>query len=476
MARLAGSRPDDTLDPGRDPAGAGAALGREQPGDPVPRRRPPVLLRVPRPLRRLLRRVRPRPAGGRGGARPGPGDGPSPWPSRSTRPAARATARRSRTGGASAAGRRTPTWPSRSTPPSSGAGSSSGSGPLPRRRLPSARSSRDGADGSPTDGGFAAPWIATTVVGDGGAMSVRGPLENGACVNGNDETRSGAPSGGRRRVLVADDSESYRRIARGQLSARGLEVVTVATGAEALDRLAAEPFDLLLVDGMMPRLDGPATAREIRRREVGGRGAAHPDRRHHGQRPARGPAPDAPGRHRRPGGQAAARRRARPGARSMAALARHPARDRDPGGRRAHAAPPPATLRGVGRRRAMAPSSTRRRSSGWRCSATRPSSSGWSGSSCPTRRDACRRSRRPRRPATSRGSGSRSTPSSRSRRRSGPRSSGGTPTSWATRCASTIRRRRRPTARMTSMGLADDLEATRDRLHDLLGAMRAGAR
>ena len=87
-------------------------------------------------------------------------------------------------------------------------------------------------------------------------------------MNGNDDTRSGAPSGGRRRVLVADDSESYRRIARGQLAARGLDVVTVASGAEALNRLAAEPFDLLLVDGMMPRLDGPATAREIRRREA----------------------------------------------------------------------------------------------------------------------------------------------------------------------------------------------------------------
>jgi len=87
-------------------------------------------------------------------------------------------------------------------------------------------------------------------------------------VDGNDDTRSGAPNGGRRRVLVADDSESYRRIARGQLAAHGLEVVTVASGAEALDRLAAEPFDLLLVDGMMPRLDGPATARELRRREA----------------------------------------------------------------------------------------------------------------------------------------------------------------------------------------------------------------
>jgi CheY-like chemotaxis protein/HPt (histidine-containing phosphotransfer) domain-containing protein len=89
-------------------------------------------------------------------------------------------------------------------------------------------------------------------------------------VDGNDDTGSGAPSGGRRRVLVADDSESYRRIARSQLTARGLEVVTVASGAEALDRLAAEPFDLVFLDGMMPGLDGAATAREIRRREDAG--------------------------------------------------------------------------------------------------------------------------------------------------------------------------------------------------------------
>ena len=86
-------------------------------------------------------------------------------------------------------------------------------------------------------------------------------------MDANESTGTDAPSGGRRRVLVADDSESYRRVTRGQLVARGLDVVAVASGSEALARLAAEPFDLLLVDGMMPGLDGPATAREIRRRE-----------------------------------------------------------------------------------------------------------------------------------------------------------------------------------------------------------------
>jgi CheY-like chemotaxis protein len=87
-------------------------------------------------------------------------------------------------------------------------------------------------------------------------------------VNANDSTGTNAPGDGRRRVLVADDSESYRRVTRGQLVARGFDVVAVGSGTEALARLATEPFDLLLVDGMMPGLDGPATAREIRRREA----------------------------------------------------------------------------------------------------------------------------------------------------------------------------------------------------------------
>ena len=39
-------------------------------------------------------------------------------------------------------------------------------------------------------------------------------------------------------------------------------------GAAALTRLAAEPFDLVLLDGLMPGLDGPAVAREVRRREA----------------------------------------------------------------------------------------------------------------------------------------------------------------------------------------------------------------
>jgi len=73
---------------------------------------------------------------------------------------------------------------------------------------------------------------------------------------------------GRRRVLVVDDNEINRRVALVHLARHDVDTVVAADGPSALGRLAAEPFDLVLLDGMMPVMDGPATAREIRRREL----------------------------------------------------------------------------------------------------------------------------------------------------------------------------------------------------------------
>ena len=72
----------------------------------------------------------------------------------------------------------------------------------------------------------------------------------------------------RPRVLVADDNADNRRVVARLLDRHDIDATVVAGGAEALDRLANEPFDMLFLDGMMPGLDGPATAREIRRREA----------------------------------------------------------------------------------------------------------------------------------------------------------------------------------------------------------------
>ena len=70
------------------------------------------------------------------------------------------------------------------------------------------------------------------------------------------------------RVLVVDDSPINRQFAEMLVERRGLAVASAENGSAALDLLAAEPYDLVLLDGMMPGLDGPAVAREIRRREA----------------------------------------------------------------------------------------------------------------------------------------------------------------------------------------------------------------
>lgn len=69
---------------------------------------------------------------------------------------------------------------------------------------------------------------------------------------------SGAVSG---RVLVVDDTEVNRVVAKSQLDRLGHSPIIAEGGQEALDLLAAESFDVVLMDWHMPGLDGLATAR-----------------------------------------------------------------------------------------------------------------------------------------------------------------------------------------------------------------------
>ena len=66
------------------------------------------------------------------------------------------------------------------------------------------------------------------------------------------------------RILVVDDLPLNREVAREFLSIAGLEVEEAANGREALDRLAREGIDLVLMDIQMPVLDGLETTRLIR--------------------------------------------------------------------------------------------------------------------------------------------------------------------------------------------------------------------
>ena len=67
------------------------------------------------------------------------------------------------------------------------------------------------------------------------------------------------------KVLIVDDEPDIRRIAKLGLSrVGGMEVVEAANGAEALVRAKEEKPDAVLLDVMMPGLDGPSTLARLR--------------------------------------------------------------------------------------------------------------------------------------------------------------------------------------------------------------------
>jgi len=74
-------------------------------------------------------------------------------------------------------------------------------------------------------------------------------------------------SGGRR-ILVVDDDRNLRKIIQTNLELAGYEVTTASNGTEALRVLDAMQPDLVLLDVMMPKMDGYELARRIRRHPV----------------------------------------------------------------------------------------------------------------------------------------------------------------------------------------------------------------
>ena len=66
-------------------------------------------------------------------------------------------------------------------------------------------------------------------------------------------------------ILVIDDEEIMREILDTLLSREGYDVRLASSGAEGLELARATPFDAVIVDIMMPGLDGIATLDELKR-------------------------------------------------------------------------------------------------------------------------------------------------------------------------------------------------------------------
>ena len=67
------------------------------------------------------------------------------------------------------------------------------------------------------------------------------------------------------RILIADDNADMIDGLSWYLEAAGFEVSSAATGQEALDKFAAEHPDVVILDIMMPGVDGVTVCETIRR-------------------------------------------------------------------------------------------------------------------------------------------------------------------------------------------------------------------
>lgn len=70
------------------------------------------------------------------------------------------------------------------------------------------------------------------------------------------------------KILLADDEVSIQKLISGLLEDEGHECVCVEDGTDALGAFENASFDLVILDVMMPRMDGFATCRELRTRGV----------------------------------------------------------------------------------------------------------------------------------------------------------------------------------------------------------------
>lgn len=66
------------------------------------------------------------------------------------------------------------------------------------------------------------------------------------------------------RILIVDDEPRYVRLLEANLRTEGYQVLTARDGMEALEVFSNQPIDLILLDVLLPRLDGFAVCQRVR--------------------------------------------------------------------------------------------------------------------------------------------------------------------------------------------------------------------
>jgi DNA-binding response OmpR family regulator len=67
-----------------------------------------------------------------------------------------------------------------------------------------------------------------------------------------------------KRILIVDDEPRYLRLLEANLRTEGYDVIGAQDGFQALDIFSSQPIDLILLDIMMPNIDGFAVCQRIR--------------------------------------------------------------------------------------------------------------------------------------------------------------------------------------------------------------------
>lgn len=71
----------------------------------------------------------------------------------------------------------------------------------------------------------------------------------------------------RKKILLVDDQNTVLMMERMMLKDAGYQILTAKNGAEAVERAVAERPDLILLDVVMPKMDGFETCRMLRSRD-----------------------------------------------------------------------------------------------------------------------------------------------------------------------------------------------------------------